>query len=579
MGVVLCPPLGHEMLCTQRAYRHLAVRLASLGFQSLRFDYHGTGDSAGGDLDDDRVPAWLATIGDAIDFLRNAGVGRIALFGTRMGATLATAVAAERGDVDALVLLAPSVAGRAYVREIRALHGVRDRGERRPTFRGQREGDEEAVGFVFRRETIEALGKIDLRTLTKKPAARAMIVPRDDLPGGEAHIADRLRALGTEVDVVHVAGYAALATDDPYVAEVPVAIWDSVANWMHAVSPPRPCAIVQRLSAGATRVNIGTDVIESTFSYGANARLFAILSEPVSGPKDIAVVVPNTGANSRVGPNRFSVTLARRLASRGYTVLRVDLGGIGDSPAADGVVENELFAARSIDDVRAAIDALAARGYQRFVTLGLCAGAYMSFHACLADERVVGVGLINPPAFEWRPGRKVERLPDKRAGAFRSTRYYKQRALRVDTWKRLAHGDINARGIAHALGDRLRDRATTSIKRTALLIGQGNWVMSDLALKFAALAQRDAQVLMLFNGEEPMLDELEHHIGSMMGWLENRGLSLEIIDDTDHIFAPVWSQERALDLLTEFVDRVARMGRPRDGSRGLGTVHEHDRVR
>jgi hypothetical protein len=112
-----------------------------------------------------------------------------------------------------------------------------------------------------------------------------------------------------------------------------------------------------------------------------------------------------------------------------------------------------------------------------------------------------------------------------------------------------------------------------------LLIGRGDWVMSDLAQKFAALARRDAQVLMLFNGEEPMLDELEHHVGSMMSWLENRGLSLEIIDDTDHIFAPVWSQEKATDLLTDFVGRVAQTARSRNSARGVAMWREHDRAR
>jgi hypothetical protein len=65
----------------------------------------------------------------------------------------------------------------------------------------------------------------------------------------------------------------------------------------------------------------------------------------------------------------------------------------------------------------------------------------------------------------------------------------------------------------------------------------------------------------------------------MMSWLEKRGLSLEIIDDTDHIFAPVWSQERAVGLLTEFVDRIARTRRPQNGVRGAGVSREHDRVR
>src|SRR5678815_2196063 len=91
MGVIMCPPLGHEMLCTHRAYRHLAQRLAESGFPVLRFDYHGTGDSPGSDLDEDRVGAWIATIDDAIALMRESGAASIALFGMRAGGTLAAA--------------------------------------------------------------------------------------------------------------------------------------------------------------------------------------------------------------------------------------------------------------------------------------------------------------------------------------------------------------------------------------------------------------------------------------------------------------------------------------------------------
>ncbi|HEY1956363.1 MAG TPA: alpha/beta fold hydrolase, partial [Polyangiaceae bacterium] len=150
-GIALCPSLGHEMLCAHRAYRHLAERLAERGFGVVRFDYHGTGDSPGGDDDEARVASWLGTIDDALAVLHDAGFAKVALFGTRIGATLATAAAARRGDVDALALVAPSLSGTAFLRELRAMQKVRDRGDTRPPFRGQREGDEEAIGFVFRR--------------------------------------------------------------------------------------------------------------------------------------------------------------------------------------------------------------------------------------------------------------------------------------------------------------------------------------------------------------------------------------------------------------------------------------------
>jgi alpha-beta hydrolase superfamily lysophospholipase len=559
LAVVLCPPLGHEMLCMHRAYRHLAEQLSSAGLPVLRFDYHGTGDSAGSDHDGNRLPEWLATIDQAIDLMCASGASRIALFGVRMGATLAAAAAMRRRDVAALALVAPCVSGGGYLRELRAMHRLRDRGEKRPRFHGQRDGDEEAIGFVFRRETVEALSRVDLRTIEGTAVERVLIIPRDDLPGGEARIAERLTVLGSNVEIRAAPGYAALAPDDPYLAGVPHAIWTVASQWLAGTTATHERTAPVHGETGIRRTNVGAGVFESALRYGDDANLFGVLSEPSRTQSDLAIIIANTGANTRVGPNRLGVTLARRLALRGHAVLRLDLAGIGDSAPQPGMNENELYAERSVTDLRASVDVLEAHGYRRFVAMGLCAGAYMSFRAGVVDDRIEAMILMNPAALEWEPGRKVERVDGRvGTGSIRSTRYYKSRALRLDTWRRIARGDVDTRAIALALSTRLRDRATTSIKRAALVAGRGHWVMTDLARDFASLAQRDVRVLMLLSSEEPMIDELDRHIGSMMGWLEKRGLSLEVIDNTDHVFAPVWSQDRALEIVTEFVDGVAR---------------------
>ena len=61
-GVVLCPPLGYEYMSSYRTYRILADRLAALGFDVIRLDYDGTGNSSGHTEDSGRVPAWLCSI-------------------------------------------------------------------------------------------------------------------------------------------------------------------------------------------------------------------------------------------------------------------------------------------------------------------------------------------------------------------------------------------------------------------------------------------------------------------------------------------------------------------------------------
>src|SRR4029077_3267920 len=46
-AIVLCPPIGYEYMSAYRTVRLLAERLAALGFDALRIDYDGTGNSTG----------------------------------------------------------------------------------------------------------------------------------------------------------------------------------------------------------------------------------------------------------------------------------------------------------------------------------------------------------------------------------------------------------------------------------------------------------------------------------------------------------------------------------------------------
>ncbi|MEP7311420.1 MAG: alpha/beta fold hydrolase [Pseudomonadota bacterium] len=110
-AAVVCPPWGQEHLRAHRSLHRLASELAEVGFHVLRFDYYGTGDSAG-DMPDADLDGWRSDIVTAIEELKDtAGVKQVALIGLRLGATLAAAVAAQRKDVSALVLWDPLSSG------------------------------------------------------------------------------------------------------------------------------------------------------------------------------------------------------------------------------------------------------------------------------------------------------------------------------------------------------------------------------------------------------------------------------------------------------------------------------------
>jgi pimeloyl-ACP methyl ester carboxylesterase len=118
-AAVLCYPWGQEYIRAHRSMRRLANMLAATGRDALRFDYFGTGDSAGNMVDAD-LAGWESDIETAIDEVRDtSGAPQVALLGLRLGGALAARVAAKRQrDVEALVLWDPVVSGQQYLKEL-----------------------------------------------------------------------------------------------------------------------------------------------------------------------------------------------------------------------------------------------------------------------------------------------------------------------------------------------------------------------------------------------------------------------------------------------------------------------------
>jgi len=110
-AILLCYPFGDEYMRTHKAVRQLTLHLAKVGFHLLRFDYFGTGDSAG-EGEEGTIEQWIEDIAVAADELKEtSGLQSISVVGLRLGATLATEAVATRTDVADLLLWDPVVRG------------------------------------------------------------------------------------------------------------------------------------------------------------------------------------------------------------------------------------------------------------------------------------------------------------------------------------------------------------------------------------------------------------------------------------------------------------------------------------
>lgn len=556
-AVVLCHPFGHEYTAVYQAYRHLAEQLASAGFPVLRFDYDGTGDSAGEDADPSRMRAWLASIGAAIDKVRAlSGARELCLFGLRLGATLAYLAAAEYGSVQSLVLWAPSLTGRSYLRELRALRKLR--GGSTPL--NLPDGDEEAGGFLMTRETIAELTKVDLLSLSIPAPSKVLLLARDAFCV-EARLAEHLRSSGVDVAFRHVPGYAQLVVE-PYNAVTPSAVFAEIIAWLSAAHPPstRPLQAREQNSEEPLTACMPcgqTSVRESVIRFGPSDALFGILSERIEGktaPERPLLLLLNTSVIHRVGPNRMYVPMSRRWAAAGYSVFRLDLSGLGDSPLPGWQARQRMYSKDGVKDARSAMDLLSERlGARRFILIGLCSGAYMAFHTGLEDDRVMGQVLLNAQTFDWKEG---DTLDVGRKLEYKSFRFYLRAALKRSTWARLAKGEVHWKGILGALGARAAKYARATLIQKYTQLRERYRRDGTTLSRFKKLLGRKVWMFLIYSQEDPGLDELALHLGRDARWLRSYPtFRIEFVEGPDHTFTLVWSQKHIEQLISEVVTR------------------------
>lgn len=114
-AVLLCNPGPQEQYQTHFAYVKLARMLSREGMHVLRFDYFGTGDSAGSSRDA-TLGQWVDDIDTAAEELRDvSGIRRISLVGSRLGAILSLRAVRRGLRATTVVLWDPISSGAAYL--------------------------------------------------------------------------------------------------------------------------------------------------------------------------------------------------------------------------------------------------------------------------------------------------------------------------------------------------------------------------------------------------------------------------------------------------------------------------------
>ena len=559
VGVLLCSPSGYEAIVTHRTYRRFAESAAAQGFPALRFDYDGTGDSAGHALDGARVRHWLESIATAIDTLKAAtGVRKVCLFGVRVGASLAAVAAQGRDDVQAMIAFAPVLKVSSYLREIRALSLARPQSSPPPELNIDPEL-QEAAGFTTTAETRAALGAIDLNKLERAPAPRVLVLERDDLPAGDAW-PKKLMTLGATVEQRPLTGYVDMMRD-AHAARPPVDAIASALEWLRG----DPAASVSGASQprGDEAAIRSAEIVEgearlretATF-LDAGGLLFGIVCEPAAAaaPTRDVVVLLNSGTIHHIGPSRLYVTIARSCAARGIPAIRMDLSGVGDSGLRPGEKENSPYSASARIDVGDAVQ-FAARRYPgaRVHLIGLCSGAYHGLKAAVAGLPLHSVVVVNPLTFFWKPGMSLDYADFQITSE--SNRYARS-AAKLSSWLKLLRGGVDLKNAWRVLSKRLLVRARNAGRDLARALGMV--LEDDLASELRRVAKQRTQLYFVFSASDPGHSMLLEQGGRLVPKLvRRRQMGISIVEGADHTFTSHWNRDQLLALLAAHLDRHA----------------------
>ena len=235
-AVLLCAPWGHEYLRSHRSIRQLSLQLNRAGFHVLRFDYFGTGDSAGELIDTDPA-GWIDDIEMALEELMDAsGARRVSLVGLRLGATMASIVAARRraGGIESLVLWDPIASGKDYAATLMDAATVAPHSEEPLSSRSPAGPVWEVQGFLLSTAMVNGLGALGLvRPQGSAARNRTLVLTSESKQAADAA---RQMVSGWGNATAHVEHLPALPAwqDDrgTGAGAIPVAVLQRIVDWL-----------------------------------------------------------------------------------------------------------------------------------------------------------------------------------------------------------------------------------------------------------------------------------------------------------------------------------------------------------
>ena len=258
--------------------------------------------------------------------------------------------------------------------------------------------------------------------------------------------------------------------------------------------------------------------------------------------KRICVLLLNAGLLHHVGPAGLYVQLARALQQQGIASCRWDLSAIGDSPARP---DHLPIFQTIVQEPLEVMNNLSTLGYEKFILLGICSGAYSAFHTALQDSRVQSVVMINPEdlalgqQIDGTSARQTQASGAQEAWAAR----YKRSLLRPQAWLNLLTGKVNYGRLWSTLRSRLTRSGQKSAVDPAIV-----WVQQRLQ----ELLDRQVQVFCVTSQADVSI----YYVKMLFAHWQNQPNPQQLsINNTDHLFTHIEGRQRLLAVLVEWITK------------------------
>jgi len=275
---------------------------------------------------------------------------------------------------------------------------------------------------------------------------------------------------------------------------------------------------------------------ETPIQMGKSGALFGILTR-ADASREIGVLILNAGLLHHVGPFRLHVLLARLLGERGFTTLRMDQSGKGESFSRP----DKAYSAAILEDYDEALSLLRHHGVTSTVLVGLCSGADDALQIAVARDSVVGVVMLDGYAPK---------------GSWYYFHHYFRRIGKPAVWQRFFSRWLSAR------------RSSVEKPPVSLALGLRNWKSQpEMLADIGALLSRGTRVMAVFTGGVEDYYNHPRQLSRCFPEFAGSGrLQEDFFSDAEHVYVTLAQRERLLSRLGHWFSDSFRADRPHRGS-------------